>query len=136
MVPTPRSQCGTPIALRGPEGPFARFNATMGRRAFLTAFSPRFGRKLAQPDIFRQGHDRRSVAVRVRVGSVIDRGAPGDSPFPIFLARARDQTVIRVQRQKKSRPCVRPPLVLEHDFDRAFVSVRWIPARPKTKNKG
>jgi hypothetical protein len=28
------------------------------------------------------------------------------------------------------------PIKLEHDFGRAFVSVRWIPARPKTKNKG
>jgi hypothetical protein len=31
---------------------------------------------------------------------------------------------------------VRPLLVFEHDFDRAFVSVRWIPARPKTRNNG
>ena len=30
--------------------------------------TPRVGRKLAQPEIFRQGQDRRSVAVRVRVG--------------------------------------------------------------------
>jgi hypothetical protein len=36
---------------------------------------------------------------------------------------------------KKSPTCVRPPLVLEHDFDRAFVSVRCIPTRPKTKTK-
>jgi hypothetical protein len=97
--------------------------------------TPRVGRKLAQPDIFRQGQDRRSFAVRVRVGSVIDPGARRDSPFPIFLAGARDQTVIPVQRAK-SRPCARPPLVPEHDIDRAVVSVRWIPARPKTKNKG
>jgi hypothetical protein len=36
----------------------------------------------------------------VTVGSVIDSGAPRDSPFPIFLVRARDQTVISVQRPK------------------------------------
>ena len=31
VVPTPRPQRGTPFAPRGPEGPFPRFNATMGR---------------------------------------------------------------------------------------------------------
>src|ERR1700735_5218482 len=36
---------------------------------------------------------------------------------------------------QESPTCVRPPLVLEHDFDRAFVSVRCIPARPKTKKQ-
>ena len=42
VVPTPRPQRGTPFAPRGPEGPFPRFTATMGRCDFLTAFSPRF----------------------------------------------------------------------------------------------
>jgi hypothetical protein len=42
VVPTPRPQRGTPFASRGPEGPFPRFNATMGHCDFLTAFSPRF----------------------------------------------------------------------------------------------
>jgi Resolvase, N terminal domain len=38
-------------------------------------------------------------------------------------------------RGQKSRPCACLPLVLEHDFERAFVSVRWTPARPKTKKQ-
>ena len=42
VVPTPRPQRGTPFAPRGPEGPFPRFDATMGHCDFLTAFSPRF----------------------------------------------------------------------------------------------
>ena len=42
VVPTPRPQRGTPFAPRGPEGPFPRFNATMERCEFLTAFSPHF----------------------------------------------------------------------------------------------
>ena len=63
---------------------------------------------------------------------MIERGAPRDSPFPIFLARARDQTVIHVQRPKITTVRA-PPLVLKHDFDRAFVSVRWISARPNKK---
>ena len=68
--------------------------------------TPRVGRKLAQPDIFRQGQDRRSVAVRVRVGSVIDRGAPRDSPFPIFLARARSDCHPRSEAKNHDRACV------------------------------
>ena len=36
VVPTPRPQRGTPFAPRGPEGPFPRFNATMGHCDFLT----------------------------------------------------------------------------------------------------
>ena len=42
VVPTPRPQRGIPFAPRGPDGPFPRFTATMGRCDFLTAFSPRF----------------------------------------------------------------------------------------------
>ena len=42
VVPTSRPQRGTPFAPRGPEGPFPRFNATMGHCDFLTAFSPHF----------------------------------------------------------------------------------------------
>src|SRR5271170_7987858 len=42
VLPTPRPQHGIPFAPRGPEGPFPRFTATMGRCDFLTAFSPRF----------------------------------------------------------------------------------------------
>ena len=42
VVPTPRPQRGTPFAPRGPEGPFPRFNATIGHCDFLTAFSPHF----------------------------------------------------------------------------------------------
>ena len=66
----------------------------------------------------------------VRVGSVIDRGAPRDPPFPIFWG---ERTIKQSSafRGQKSRPCARPSLVLELDIDRAFVFVRWIPARPK-----
>ena len=42
VVPTPRPQRGTPFAPRGPEGPFPRFNTTMGRCDSLSSISPRF----------------------------------------------------------------------------------------------
>jgi hypothetical protein len=42
VVPTSRPQRGIPFARQGPEGPFPRFTATMGRCDFLTVFSPRF----------------------------------------------------------------------------------------------
>ena len=42
VVPTSRPQRGIPFAPRGPDGPFPRFTATMGRCDFLTAISPHF----------------------------------------------------------------------------------------------
>jgi hypothetical protein len=42
VVPTPHPQRGTPFAPRGPEGPFPRFNTTMGRCDSLPSISPHF----------------------------------------------------------------------------------------------
>jgi hypothetical protein len=42
VVPTSRPQRGIPFALRGPQGPFRRFYATMGRSDSSSSISPRF----------------------------------------------------------------------------------------------
>ncbi len=42
VVPTSHPQRGTPFAPRGPDGPFPRFNTTMGRCDSLPSISPRF----------------------------------------------------------------------------------------------
>ena len=42
VVPTPRPQRGAPFAPRGPEGPFPRFDTTMGRCDSLPSISPHF----------------------------------------------------------------------------------------------
>ena len=65
VVPTPRPQRGAPFAPRGPEGPFPRFNATMGRCDFLRAFSPRFvsfARRYLRSACISSPHGRRRVA--------------------------------------------------------------------------
>ncbi len=92
VVPTPRPQRGTPLAPRGPEGSFPRFEATMGHCDFLTAFSPRFvsfawrylGASALRPHR-PQTHGRRIIpefAVPVAPDPVFFKELPGSPTFP------------------------------------------------------
>ena len=122
VVPTPRPQRGTPFAPQGPEGPFPRFNATMGHCDSLPSFSPRFvscpSRLQGQFFVFLRGCRRPLSTTRSLTIWILSNGPDQLSPRNAYSQRIallsgpiwdRVNRVAQACRLERIVPKARPP---------------------------